>query len=177
LLTEVKPGVIYRPIITTSGGFYRYDLGDHIRFTKLNPPTIEIIGRAKTVASLVGERLQEEQLVGALRAACKAICATVGSFTAVPLVTRERTAYDIYIEFLKTPKDLADFEARFDEELRKLNHSYNYERNADVISPARFIKLKPGSLEKRAAAKHSVDGAGKVPVVGTLTFVKGLKPI
>ncbi|MFX1475466.1 MAG: GH3 auxin-responsive promoter family protein [Promethearchaeota archaeon] len=177
LLTEVKPGVIYRPIITTSGGFYRYDLGDHIRFTKLNPPTIEIIGRAKTVASLVGERLQEEQLVSALRAACKATGATIGSFTAVPLVTRKRTGYDIYIEFLKAPKDLTEYEARFDEELRKLNHSYNYERNADVISPARFIRIKPGTLEKRAAAKHSVDGAGKVPVVGTPTFVKGLKPI
>ncbi len=175
LLSEIRRGVIYRPIITTSGGFYRYDLGDHVLFTKLNPPSIKIIGRAGTVASLVGERLQEAQLNNALQAACVATGATIGAFMAVPVVTRERTAYDIYVEFLSEPSDLAEFEACFDEELRKLNHSYNYERRADVIAPARFIKLVPRTLERIPYAKHKVDGAGKVPAIGTLELVKQLR--
>ncbi|MFX1475465.1 MAG: GH3 auxin-responsive promoter family protein [Promethearchaeota archaeon] len=174
LISEVRRDVVYSPLITTSGGFYRYELGDHIIFTKLNPPTIKIIGRAGTVASLVGERLQETQLNNALQAACEATGATIGAFMAVPVVTRKRTAYDIYIEFRREPPDLAEFEARFDDELRKLNHSYNYERRAEVIAPARFITLPPRTLERIPAAKHGVDGAGKVPVIGTLKLVKQL---
>ncbi len=175
LISEVRKGVVYRPIITTSGGFYRYDLGDHIVFTKLNPPTMRIVGRAGTVASLVGERLQEEQLVNALRSACTMTGATISAFMAVPIVTLERTAYDIYVEFTEEPRDLVRFEAVFDEELRKLNHSYNYERRAEVIAPARIIQLTPRTLEKIPFAKHGVGGAGKVPAIGTPELVQQLK--
>ncbi len=175
LVSELKTGKIYSPVMTTPTGFYRYEVGDHIVFTKLDPLLFKIIGRAKTVASLVGERLQESQLNDSIIAACKATGATIHSFMAVPMVTRERTAYDIFIEFRREPKDLAEFEARFDEELRKLNHSYNYERKAGVIHHARFIKLPPKTLEKIPFERTGVGGAGKIPVIGTPELAEKLR--
>lgn len=174
LLSDVKRNTTYHILVTNAGGYYRYDIGDLIRFTKLVPPTIEIVGRSGTVASIAGERLLEQQLVDALQTSCDTTSASITAFTAVPGVSVERTGYDIYVEFLREPKNLSDFEASFDEALRQLNFGYHSERTADVLSSARFFKVPRGTLAKLAEANHPVRGAGKVPVISRPEVVQEL---
>jgi hypothetical protein len=165
LLNEVTLQTPYRLLITTAGGYYRYDLGDVVSFSRLNPPTIEILGRAGTISSIAGERLQEQQLTDALRGACEATKATVATFCAAPVVSSQRTGYDIYVEFLKEPSDPDRFADALDIVLRQLNFGYDSERQAQVIRPARLVRVASGALEALFTEKHPVKGAGKVPVI------------
>jgi hypothetical protein len=165
LLNEVKRQTPYRLLITTAGGFYRYDLGDVVSFSRLNPPTIEILGRAGTISSIAGERLLEQQLTEALRRACEATNATLATFCAAPVVSAQRTGYDIYAEFLREPGDPARFAETVDTVLRHLNFGYDTERAAQVLSPARLVRVPSGALEALFTDTHPVKGAGKVPVI------------
>ncbi|MFX1564249.1 MAG: hypothetical protein ACFFDP_13180, partial [Promethearchaeota archaeon] len=95
--------------------------------------------------------------------------------TAVPIVTAERTGYDIYVEFIRAPKNLSDFEAHFDKAIRQLNFGYHSERTADVLSIARFFTLTEGTLAKLAEKNHPVQGAGKVPVISHPEMLQKLR--
>ncbi|MGB6295770.1 MAG: GH3 auxin-responsive promoter family protein [Rivularia sp. (in: cyanobacteria)] len=61
-LHQLKQGNTYELIISQKGGFYRYRIGDRVRFTHLylNTPCLEFIGRQKEVSDLVGEKLHSE---------------------------------------------------------------------------------------------------------------------
>jgi hypothetical protein len=177
LLSDVKRHTLYRVLITTAGGFYRYDLGDVVTFSRLNPPTIEILGRAGTIASLAGERLLEQQLLDAVRGACETTGATIAAFCAAPVVSAQRTGYDIYVEFVREPGDPTCFAERFDTVLRQLNFSYDAERGAQVISQVRLVRVPSGALEALFMAKHPVKGAGKVPVISELSRLSPLTEI
>lgn len=53
---------VYRVVITTPSGFYRYDLGDRVRVRGWfgQTPLLEFIGRAGLVSDLCGEKLTED---------------------------------------------------------------------------------------------------------------------
>lgn len=59
----------YTVIVTTSGGLYRYNLGDRVKITghynKL--PVMEFIGRSNTVLDFFGEKLHESFVFKAIR--------------------------------------------------------------------------------------------------------------
>lgn len=61
-LHQLKQGNTYEIIISQKGGFYRYRIGDRVRFTHsyLNTPCLEFVGRQKEVSDLVGEKLHSE---------------------------------------------------------------------------------------------------------------------
>ncbi|AFY58316.1 GH3 auxin-responsive promoter-binding protein [Rivularia sp. PCC 7116] len=61
-LHQLKQGNTYEVIISQKGGFYRYRIGDRVRFTHsyLNTPCLEFVGRKKEVSDLVGEKLHSE---------------------------------------------------------------------------------------------------------------------
>lgn len=71
LAHEVEIGGRYQVVVTTSGGLYRYRLGDLVevtgRFGAL--PVLGFLGRADSVSDLVGEKLSEAAAGAALRAA------------------------------------------------------------------------------------------------------------
>lgn len=62
LCHKLTTGEIYRLVITTSSGLYRYDLGDKVLvkgwFQKT--PLLEFVGRAGIVSDLCGEKLTED---------------------------------------------------------------------------------------------------------------------
>ena len=56
-LSDVKVGKNYALIISTSSGLWRYNIGDTIRFTELNPYRIIVTGRIKHFISAFGEHV------------------------------------------------------------------------------------------------------------------------
>jgi hypothetical protein len=68
LCEDVQAGERYRIIVTTPGGFYRYDLGDWVRCQGIDGrlPLLEFIGR-DVVSDLVGEKLCEDFIGETLR--------------------------------------------------------------------------------------------------------------
>lgn len=73
LADELQLGNKYRVIVTTNGGFYRYDLGDVVEVNGFDAmcPLLQFVGRMDAVSDLVGEKLNEEHvrttLVGLFR--------------------------------------------------------------------------------------------------------------
>ena len=58
-LHQLEVGQDYQTIVSQSGGFYRYRIGDRVRVTHpfLNTPCLKFLGRGQEVSDLVGEKL------------------------------------------------------------------------------------------------------------------------
>ena len=76
LCDELRTGDLYRVVMTTPGGLYRYDLGDRVRCARIRDglPDLAFAGRAGIFGDLVGEKLSEDFLATALRDAGVAAC-------------------------------------------------------------------------------------------------------
>ena len=72
LAEEIKVGEMYEIIVTTSGGLYRYRMGDIIKVleegNESEPPVIDVLGRKKLVLSICGEKVTDYQLTAAITA-------------------------------------------------------------------------------------------------------------
>ena len=71
LVDELQTGARYRPLLTTSGGLYRYDLGDLVEVTGYidKTPCLCFVGRDDHRSDLVGEKLDERIVARSLAAA------------------------------------------------------------------------------------------------------------
>jgi hypothetical protein len=69
LVSELETGRHYRPLLTTSGGLYRYRLGDVVEVTGflVATPCLRFVGREDHRSDLVGEKLDEQIAARALR--------------------------------------------------------------------------------------------------------------
>jgi hypothetical protein len=68
----LQTGAVYEVLMTTGGGLFRYRSGDLVRVTGRGAdgwPRLRFIGRTGVVSDLVGEKLDERQVVAALLAA------------------------------------------------------------------------------------------------------------
>ncbi|MCB1357014.1 MAG: GH3 auxin-responsive promoter family protein [Maritimibacter sp.] len=68
LADALEPGAVYDAILTTRGGFYRYDIGDRFRCIAIENgcPRLVFEGRAGMVSDMVGEKLEEGFVAQAL---------------------------------------------------------------------------------------------------------------
>lgn len=70
-LDEVVIGKNYALIVSTTGGLWRYNVGDTIEFTNLLPYRFRITGRTKHFINAFGEELMIGNADKALRIACE----------------------------------------------------------------------------------------------------------
>lgn len=68
LVDELEAGKRYRPLLSTSGGLYRYRLGDVVEVDGFvaNTPCVRFVGREDHRSDLVGEKLDEAIVSAAL---------------------------------------------------------------------------------------------------------------
>lgn len=73
LAHELTLGERHRVLLTTSGGLYRYDLGDEVEVVGFSGdcPRLRFSGRSTAVSDLVGEKLHEEHVRRSLDTACR----------------------------------------------------------------------------------------------------------
>lgn len=164
LLEEVEPGVNYAMIITTSGGLWRYMIGDTISFTSTKPYKFRITGRTKLFINAFGEELIIDNATEALKRACEQTGANVFEFTAAPVFMDEgrKGAHEWLIEFDTPPDNPENFAEILDRELQKLNSDYEAKR---LLSLER-LKLhvaRPGLFNDWLKEKGKLGGQHKVP--------------
>jgi hypothetical protein len=162
-LSDVKTGVSYRTIITNNGGFYRYDLGDLVTFTELDPPVFGEISRKKALVSVVGERTSEELLLRALDRVCEEYGTAYTDFALLPEITEETIRYHLYVEFTQLPADLDEFASEVDRRLGMASFVYSIKRKQKVFSQLVVIPVQPGGFEKLLLKLGKDPGIHKVP--------------
>ena len=70
-LWEVEKEKNYAIVISTSGGLWRYQIGDTVKFTSTKPYKFIISGRTKSFINAFGEELIVDNAEKGLEAACK----------------------------------------------------------------------------------------------------------
>jgi hypothetical protein len=165
-LKEVEVGKNYAPIISTTGGLWRYLLGDTIQFTSVFPFRIKVSGRLKHYINAFGEEVIVDNSDKALAIACEKTGAIVCDYTAAPIYFSHSSngAHEWLIEFEKEPESLAAFAYELDTALRSINSDYDAKRHKDIALGQLIIKPLPlGTFTQWLRSKGKLGGQHKVP--------------
>jgi hypothetical protein len=130
LLHEAQIGRTYRLVLSQRGGLLRYRLGDRVRVTHAYgaTPCLDFVGRGDDVSDLVGEKLTEPFVRGALDA-----CDLGGAFfRALVPVRAPRPHYVLVVD--REPR--AGAEAALEAALCHAHH-YAHARALGQLGPAR----------------------------------------
>ncbi|MGF1509906.1 MAG: GH3 auxin-responsive promoter family protein [Myxococcota bacterium] len=152
-LWSVEPGVPYSIVVTTPSGLYAYELGDIVRFTDVDPPRIEFMGRLAGCLSTTQELTTHVEIEQAVRHALDRFDAKSVDFGASADVGVNGTSKSRYVLFLElqgeaTPDPEAFAEA-FDEGLRSANRVYREHRSGDcAILKPEVSFLPPGAVQR-----------------------------
>lgn len=165
-LWGVETGRNYAMVISSSGGLWRYMIGDTVRFTQTNPYKFVITGRTKSFINAFGEELIVDNAEKGLAAACEATSAQVLEYTAAPVFmdAKGKCRHQWVIEFAKEPSSLSDFARILDGKLQEINSDYEAKRYKDItLQPLEIIPARKGVFNDWLKNKGKLGGQHKIP--------------
>lgn len=165
-LNKVSLNKNYALVISTTGGLWRYLVGDTIRFTSLNPYKILITGRLKHYINAFGEEVIVDNTDKAITVAAQKTNAVVKDYTAAPVYFSQHSngAHEWLIEFENPPSDLDVFTKELDSALKAVNSDYEAKRYKDIaLSLPKVHILTNGTFTEWLRTKNKVGGQHKVP--------------
>jgi hypothetical protein len=165
-LNNVVVGKNYALVISTTGGLWRYLIGDTVQFTSLNPYKIKITGRLKHYMNAFGEEVIVDNSDHAIAIAAEKTNAIVNDYTAAPVYFTENNngAHEWLIEFGKEPDDFNTFIAELDTALKNINSDYEAKRHKSIALRLPIVhKLPLGTFTEWLRSKGKLGGQHKVP--------------
>ncbi len=165
-LTGVQLHTNYAIVISTTGGLWRYVMGDTVEFTQLNPYKIKITGRLKHYMNAFGEEVIIDNADNAIAQAAQQTNSIVTDYTAAPIyfTAYNNGAHEWLIEFEKPPNHLADFTTKMDAALKNQNSDYEAKRQKDIALSMPIVHSLPqGTFTQWLKRKGKVGGQHKVP--------------
>ncbi len=140
---ELDTGQDYEVILTTSGGLYRYALGDAVRVVGRigRTPLIEFVGRVDRVVDLVGEKL-EERFVASCIARGLAGLSAAPSFAMLAPEDGTPPHYVLFVE-IRQGSPTADLAMRLDRALAGNPH-YDYARRLGQLGAVEVVPVEHG---------------------------------
>ena len=165
-LWRVEKGKNYAIVITTNAGLWRYQIGDTVRFTNINPFRIKVSGRTKHFINVFGEELIIENTNKALEIVCKKNNCEIRDYTVAPIFMKDnlKGAHEWLIEFKTPPNDLLYFTALLDNALKSLNSDYEAKRyNSTTLNPPKVRVARNGLFHDWLKMKNKLGGQHKIP--------------
>ncbi len=165
-MSNVRKGVNYAMVITTSGGLWRYLIGDTVMFTSIQPHKIKITGRTKHYINVFGEELIIDNAENALRKACEQSGAKVNDYTVAPVFmdSTAKGAHEWIIEFSYPPADTEAFAELLDAALCNENSDYEAKRSKNTTLRRLQLHSVPGGTFYRwMETRGKLGGQNKVP--------------
>lgn len=165
-LWGVEPGRNYAIVITTSGGLWRYQIGDTVRFTSVNPYKFVISGRTKSFINAFGEELIVDNAEKGLLEACRATGAVVNEYTAAPVFMDEngKCRHQWVIEFSTPPADTEAFAETLDLALQRINSDYEAKRYKNItLQRLEVVPARKGLFNDWLKSVGKLGGQHKVP--------------
>ncbi len=156
----------YALVISTTGGLWRYIIGDTVKFNSLNPYKIKVSGRLKHYMNAFGEEVIVDNTDRAIAIACEKSGAIVNDYTAAPIYFSNNSngAHEWLIEFDKPPADFKLFTYELDSALKSLNSDYEAKRYKDIALRMPILHaLKRGTFNEWLKSKGKLGGQHKVP--------------
>lgn len=165
-LNEVELGKNYALVITTTGGLWRYLIGDTIQFTSLDPFRIKVSGRLKHYINAFGEEVIVDNTDQAIAIASEKTGAIVNDYTAAPVYFSEsgNGAHEWLIEFEKEPGSVDEFAEALDTALQSINSDYEAKRHRDIaLRRLLLTSLPKNTFNNWLDSKGKLGGQHKVP--------------
>lgn len=165
-LAEVETGKNYALVISTTGGLWRYMVGDTIQFTQLQPYKIKVTGRTGHYINAFGEEIIVGNTDAAIAHACEKTGAVINDYTVAPMYfsAGNNGAHQWFIEFLQEPGNLAEFAFELDTALQNINSDYEAKRYRNIALRQPLIQVLPaGTFNQWLTSKNKLGGQHKVP--------------
>ena len=165
-LKDVVLGKNYAPVISTTGGLWRYLIGDTIQFTSLHPYHIKVSGRLKHYMNAFGEEVIVDNSDRAIAIAAEKTKCIVNDYTAAPVYFSQHSngTHEWLIEFDKAPADLHQFTIEMDLALKNINSDYEAKRQKDIALRMPIVHSLPkGSFNEWLRSKGKLGGQNKIP--------------
>ncbi len=164
-LQEVKLGVDYVMVISTTAGLWRYNLGDTVRFVSLSPYRIVVSGRLKHFISAFGEHVIGKEVETALQQTLNMVSARVNEFTVAPQVNPQHGLpyHEWFIEFDEEPGDLRAFIDQLDAELCLQNAYYKDLIEGKILRKLVVTKVAKDGFQKYMQSIGKLGGQNKLP--------------
>ncbi len=146
-LEGVKVGQTYALLITSDNGLWRYEMGDTVTFTSIDPYRVRFAGRTRQFLNVFGEELIVENAEAALAEVCRRTGAQVEEYTVAPrfMTLERRGGHEWAVEFRRAPQDCEEFGRLLDEELRRINSDYDAKRKT-TLEPLQLNLLPLGRV-------------------------------
>jgi hypothetical protein len=165
-LDKVELNKNYALIISTTGGLWRYIVGDTVLFTSLQPYKIKVSGRLKHYMNAFGEEVIVDNTDKAIAIACEKTKAVVNDYTAAPVYfsNDNNGAHEWLIEFDTPPNDIGLFTYELDTALKNVNSDYEAKRYKDIALRMPIIHaLQKNTFNEWLKSKGKLGGQHKVP--------------
>ena len=165
-LKNVAVGKNYALVISTTGGLWRYLIGDTVQFTSINPYKIKVSGRLKHYMNAFGEEVIVDNSDKAIAAAAEKTNSIVNDYTAAPVYFSKDSngAHEWLIEFDKAPVDIHQFTIELDLALKNSNSDYEAKRHKDIALRLPIVHaLRKGIFSQWLRNKGKLGGQHKVP--------------
>jgi hypothetical protein len=136
LAHELEAGRLYRVVVTTDSGLYRYDLADTVlvRGFAGRTPMLEFVGRAGLVGDLCGEKLAEDFAAGALRG--------LRGFAMLARDAGRANAYVLLLDAHEHDENAAARAALLVEDRLHRNPHYAYARRLEQLAGLRAVRIQ-----------------------------------
>lgn len=165
-LEAVETDKNYAMVISTTGGLWRYQIGDTVRFTSLFPHKFVISGRTKHFINAFGEELMVDNADKALSTTCRETGAKVKEYTAAPLfmLDKAKGRHQWFVEFEEMPASVSDFALLLDKHLQELNSDYEAKRYKEIsLQPLEIIVSGKDVFYDWLKQKGKLGGQHKIP--------------
>lgn len=167
-LKDVKIGVNYVMIISTTAGLWAYNLGDTVIFTETNPYRLIVSGRIKHFISAFGEHVIGKEVDQAMQEALQGTALSINEFTVAPQVAPESGLpyHEWFIEFENAPdgdKEMFAFAKALDQSLQAQNSYYFDLIEGKVLQPLKITPVTPGGFATYMKSIGKLGGQNKLP--------------
>ena len=168
-LEEVQVGVNYVMIISTTAGLWRYNIGDTIQFTSLDPIKVIVSGRIKHFISAFGEHVIVSEVEQALQKAVEGEenDVTIREFTVAPQIKPKSGLpyHEWFIEFDQEPSNIEAFALHIDKQMQHKNIYYDDLIKGNILRPLVIQKVKRDGFQSYMKSIGKLGGQNKVPRV------------
>lgn len=174
-IDEVELDQDYVLIISSCAGAWRYQIGDVIKFTNLEPHEIRITGRTKFFLNVVGSQLSEEKMDDAILNVSKELDVTVNEYSVAAIKNKDGDYIHQWVVVSDVEIDEVKFKGLLDDALKEANKNYKVARSKS-LKGIELIAIRKETYHNYLAEGKKKGGQIKTPkVMGEEKMMKFLE--
>ncbi|WP_373057243.1 GH3 auxin-responsive promoter family protein [Zunongwangia sp. H14] len=165
-IADVRTGVNYVMIISTTAGLWAYNVGDTVQFTSVRPYRIIVTGRIKHYISAFGEHVIAKEVEEAMHQALSDTGTRINEFTVAPQINPEGGElpyHEWFVEFEKEPQDMEQFISILDKAMQKQNSYYFDLIEGKILQPLKITKVPNQKFQHYMKSEGKLGGQNKLP--------------